>query len=248
MRRLFRARARHAAQDADAGISMVELVVAMAVTLVLGAMVSMFFIQAVQQTRKVDGRNEISSQGRIAMDSWSKLLRTVEDPDLGGTLPQIQQMEGDRIVFYASLDNRTAVPDAAGAIDYATDALPIKVELWLDTSTNQLHERRWTGARDAAGVASWAGTPSERVVARNVGLVAAGAGTRPLFTPLRSTDVDTDADGYSDSTVTGAGMNLTSAALSTVDGVEVAFTATAGTGRTGTVQTFVSRIAFVNEI
>ncbi len=228
----------------DEGMSLVELLVAMAVTLVLGAMVSMFFIDATQATRKTDGRNEISSQGRVAMDSWSKLLRTVEDPDLAGTLPRIQQMDANRIVFYASLDNRTAVPNASGAINYATDGLPIKVELWYDATTKELRERRWTGTRDALGVASWTGTPSERVVARNVGLV----GTRPLFAPLRNTDVDTNADGYSDSTIPGAGTALTSASLSLVDGVEVVFTSSAGTGRTGAVQTFVSRIAFVNEI
>lgn len=235
--------------EGDGGISMVELMVAMTVTLVLGAMVSMFFVQAMQATRKSDGRNEISSQGRVAMDSWSKLLRTVEDPDLAGTLPRIQVLEPNRVVFFASLDNRTAVPNGAGVINYGSDALPIKVELWLDSATGQLRERRTTGARDASGTASWTATPTERVVARGVSQTTTPGGTTvPLFTPLAGSDLDTNADGFSDSTVPGAGGTLTQAQLGAVDGVEVAFQVRAGTGRTGTPQTFVSRITFVNEI
>jgi prepilin-type N-terminal cleavage/methylation domain-containing protein len=229
----------------DSGFTLTELLVAMTVATVLGAMVCTFFLQATSASRKADGRTEVAAQGRSAMDSWSTLMRTAEDPDAKGSLQRIESLLPEEITFYAGLDNRATEPGADGILDPSDDRPPLKVRLRYDPMSRRLLEYRSTPETDDAGNVTWPQLTVVRVLAENVATVPG----RRVFTGFAATDGTQTPQGFSISTVpVDAAGAVTAPGLPGVVGVEIAFQIAPGTGRVGDPAVFVNRITLAEQI
>lgn len=165
----------------DAGISMIEMIIAIALSLVVGGLAVAFMLSATDGTRRADGQNEQAAAARTALDAWSRLLRLAVDP-VGSSSPGTA-----RLLTVGPARAELCVAVDSKADDPADDPLPIGVTLTL--ATGQLVEERWATCADML-----AGSPADvrRVLANDVG--RAGP-TTWLVTPLKITDIPTGIQG-----------------------------------------------------
>lgn len=122
----------------DRGMTLIELVVSMAVMGVVLTMVTGAIVAIYNATNKVDGVTASASQVAIAMSRLDGSIRYASAIGKPVTSPN-----GSVSVRYLANE-----PDADGA-----DA-PSCFELRLDTSTEQLQQRRWASG-ETAGSAHW---------------------------------------------------------------------------------------------
>lgn len=99
----------------DAGLTLAELVVAMALTSILMMIGGVFFVSAIQTTNKTTLTNEQTADARLTLDSWTAKLRVAAYLDSAQT-DRIEVLTPTKIVFYANLDNRTTDDFAVGAV------------------------------------------------------------------------------------------------------------------------------------
>lgn len=170
----------------DAGISLVEVMVAMVVTAIVGSMMLTYLISTVHSARRADGQNEQAAGARVALASWAAIVPLAVDPngESGPTSVRFYSIGPTSAKFCIGLGTKSTNP----AIP---DAKPRGVEIAL--VGGQLVENRWPTC--AAMVAS--GAYVHRVLAQRAQVVATGAW---LLTPLASTDLP--AGGVSSGLVT----------------------------------------------
>jgi type II secretory pathway component PulJ len=226
------ARARDAAEG---GFTVVELLVSMSLTTVIGTMLVLTFSQAVSAVVGADARGADAQVARVALDNTSKALRTAVDPDGKGDgvvdLPAFEVAGPEEVVFYAALGNRTGTATA--------DAPPRKVRIWRDGALLRQSE---TLPVTSGSTTSWTGATTTRIVA--IDLVPAA--TRPTFTYLAAGDTAVDAAQRSVSTlpVDGAGA-VTAAARPDISSVEVWVSVSSSARRT-TPTSAVARVTLLN--
>lgn len=157
---------------ADEGTTLAELIVAISLTAVIGAMTLALFVQMNDATsRVVDGNISTASAGN-ALGSWSQHLAVADSPsDPGSSAGRLVRVTPTEIRFFADIGNRPGTCAAAKRIDGVCPPTPIEFAL-LDDGT--LIEKRWAPTR------SWpTGTPvTTRYLAD--GVSAAGW----VFTPV----------------------------------------------------------------
>lgn len=154
----------------DRGITLIELVVAMTVTTIVGAVAINFFITSTQDGTKATLTNQATADARVTLDSWTSLLRVAGWLDRSAQTDRFEEITPTKIVFYANLNNLASSDQTTGA---AT-----KVALMLRVTNSS------TGAGQLVQVVFGSDntTPkSVRIVALDV--TPSGGAGEPIFQP-----------------------------------------------------------------
>lgn len=92
----------------DRGISLVEVMVAMGLTAILGAMTLLVFLGLNNAARPASEQSFSASEARVVLDSWNRLVQLAESPERSPeSYPAFESITSHDIIFYASLDNRS---------------------------------------------------------------------------------------------------------------------------------------------
>lgn len=153
---------------AEAGFSLVELLVATAIGVTLLLATAAIIQSATNAQSRVEDRTDSIQRGRTAMEQIVQQIRS--QVCLGPGYPALEYGDPSRAVFYVDLANTTFVPE--------------RRELtWSGTSVT---ERAWRGtANPTAGGAPFVFTGSPyrtRVIADRLTTVGGGASAQPFFT------------------------------------------------------------------
>jgi prepilin-type N-terminal cleavage/methylation domain-containing protein len=195
----------------ESGFSLVELLVAMALSsIVLTAMLTLF-IGGVNSSAKVSDRVEAAQRGRLTMDRVMTLLNSQSCLlfNDGSSAPPIISANATQVTFYASLG--------------AVDSDPTKYQLRYDAASKSLFEDRYLPSR-ATGVLAFPATPNTSQVI-GTGIVPTTAGA-PIFSYYQFVDDTGPTLGMIDTTpLSTAGSGLSSADALNAVRVDVAFVA-----------------------
>jgi prepilin-type N-terminal cleavage/methylation domain-containing protein len=111
----------------DAGLSLTELIIAMAIASVVLVGVSTMFVSSLRQNRTVTAKTITTADARIGMEAMTRSLRVAVLPS-GGTSPFNSPVgtpvSSSRVSFYSSL----------GAVTGTTDPLPTLVTFYYDAT------------------------------------------------------------------------------------------------------------------
>ena len=167
----LRRRLEHVRSSADAGLSLTELIVAMALTSVLGAITLMLFVAVDRSTSTTSDRAINDGKARTTLQAWSTYLQVSDGPNAGSALNRFEWVSAGNILFFADLYNRSAS-------SLSTTSAPKLVWLRLDSS-NQLVEEIFN-VLPTSYPAAWS---SCRILGGNVSATK-------FFTPYGSTGND----------------------------------------------------------
>lgn len=128
----------------DAGMSLTELLVAMGLSTLIGAMTLGLFLSISDTTSRATDRTVISGVARNVIQAWTAYLRVADGTTAGTRTNRIEWLTANDMLFYADLNNRNI--DAV-----ATTSAPTMVWLRRD-SGNRLVEEQFpsTAASGAA--------------------------------------------------------------------------------------------------
>lgn len=99
---------RHATARKDAGITLMELVVAMSLSSLIGAMALSAFIVMHDATGTTIDRDIATAGARNVVEQWTALLQLADSPTAAGaTADRITSISPTEMVFYADIDNRS---------------------------------------------------------------------------------------------------------------------------------------------
>jgi len=123
----------------DDGLTTAELIVAMAIGIVLGAMTLTLILGLNRVSSEAIDRSESATTARAALESWRDLLSVRESPTFDEfEKPSVEEINGSSIVFYASINNRQATGPATA---------PTKIEL-REEDGGGIVERRYEPTGD----------------------------------------------------------------------------------------------------
>jgi prepilin-type N-terminal cleavage/methylation domain-containing protein len=149
-----------AALRGERGMTLVELVVAMALSGVLAAMTTFAFVGLSRAVRTTTTTSQSASQARVALNSWTTLLEAAESPTRNvDDVPAFETVDATTLVFYSSLNNRSTAT--------TTFTAPTKIRIAL--VGGQLIEKRY-----APTGSTW---PTDPTTTRNLGAATALAFT-----------------------------------------------------------------------
>lgn len=194
----------------DAGISLVELLVAIALTAMVMTMVAGVFISSSRTLSREASATQSSETAAIAMREISRVLRAGTEIPLSTSalsLPVFTEAGSTAVTVHSFLDT--------GSDTVASVPRPVTIRFSV-TADGALTETRWTAIAAAGGFWTFGTTPqSSRVIARGVMFPAVGSATPTLFS-------------YRDATgallLPGAGGLLTAAQIDTIASVTVTLT------------------------
>lgn len=126
-----------------------ELVVTMALSLVVGTMVTMFFVTVNHLGYKTASDNGDTGDARLTLDSWTSKLRVAGWLDSSLKVDRFEQITPTKIVFWSNLNNRDI---NSGTLDVGPST---KVALWIEETYPSTHEGSlieaiWLNGPDAA--------------------------------------------------------------------------------------------------
>jgi hypothetical protein len=203
----------------ELGVSLIELVVAMGLMTVIGAMTLAFFISMnTADSRTVDAN--ISTAGaRNALETWTRLLTVADSSQTAGLgSGRFEQIKPTSAIFYANMNSNRASTSAARTA-------PTKVFLSLES--RQLVERDYAPLSPLAPSA-YPGSPTQtRYLASDVVI------TGWLFTPYIVGIPPTISEPNDCTAGTGglcAGIPEADAILPTIVRVDIAFTVQPASG------------------
>lgn len=150
----------------DAGITLMELLVAMVINVIIGALTVGIFLSVNDSSNNSVDRAVGTANARNTIQAWTALLRVADGKTAGIGTNRIEWLTSKDMLFYADLKNRTTT-------NLTVTGPPTMVWLRLD-SNNVLIQEQFTSTA-AAGTA-----PS--VCLRLAGTVSTPAA--PLFTPF----------------------------------------------------------------
>lgn len=128
--------------DPDAGITLVELLVAVVVAGILSAIVLNLFISTNKAVGTASSSTMNSRTAANAMDEISRVIRSATNNPLPGGLVQ-------PAVLVASRESLTVI---AYVDSDAVDPRPVRVQFTVDPTTRQIVERRWSAKNGANGL------------------------------------------------------------------------------------------------
>jgi hypothetical protein len=189
---------------ADAGVSLVELAVAAAITSVVLAAVGAVFVGALRTVRTVNSQTSTSADARIGMESITRSLRVAVRPD--GLSSALVSATASSLSFYA-LINRTGV-------DATATLAPTLVEFSYDgTCIREAHTPARTLSSPPTGgpFYAWDTGRTEKCLIRTTTAPAFAYYTTPVL-----------ASGGTDiAPLTLPGSGLAAATLPTVQSIQI---------------------------
>jgi type II secretory pathway pseudopilin PulG len=105
--RVIIARLRVASTRDDAGITLVELIVGMALTLIVGAMTLALFLQINTSTDSTVDRTVNTASARNAIQAWTAYLRVADSTTPAAGTNRLEWLTPNDMLFYADLFNRS---------------------------------------------------------------------------------------------------------------------------------------------
>lgn len=160
---LTRLRARRRAKHGDAGITLIELVVAMTIATIVATLTTALFVTSSNVNSKTTNTNVATSAARAVLDSWAALISVADAP----TIPYVSNVPQN---------GSTAQPTAGTAADRIINITPTELTFWADVnnrpscgggnciSTAQPNERTQATYVDLSYVPSYAGATSGSLV------------------------------------------------------------------------------------
>jgi Tfp pilus assembly protein PilW len=201
----------------DAGVSLVEVLVAMSLLLMILGFTVTTLINGMGKSRSAQVRADNTNTGKIALDRMTKALRVATTP-VGE--PAAFVTAGPREVeFYSSVGTRTGSAVSG----------PKKYRIWVHGTgatglcrPNDLCESVTPAtATVVSGATTYSWNPANtvtRILARQLAVPQ----TRPVFTYLKAGDATVQPDGTTLSSLgVDAGGLLTDVAMTQVDAVEI---------------------------
>jgi hypothetical protein len=217
-------------RDED-GVSLIELVLAMGLMTVIGAMTLTFFISLSSASTKTVKGNFGTSAARNVLEAWTRLLSLADSPSTAGAgSGRIVQLTPTSAIFYANVNRNRATTSGARTA-------PTKISLALESG--QLVERDYAPLSPTAPSA-YPGLPtSTQYLARDVTISGWLFAPYVLATPP-SIKEPNDCSGGTAGLC--AGIAEADALLPTVVRVDITFSVQS---KDGPAQTF-SSSAFIN--
>jgi prepilin-type N-terminal cleavage/methylation domain-containing protein len=207
----------------DAGMSLTELLVAMALSTIIGAMTLGLFVKMTDTTTRSTDRTTDSAAARTTIQAWTGYLRVADGPVAGSRVSRIEWLTSNDMLFYADLNNRSGAVGATSA--------PTMIWLRRDTKNNLIEEQ-------FPGTAALGATPTRcrALAGRIVGSVAVFNGEDSKYRPVSAGQAPTPSAGCQKLPVTVPSQqrnpNLAAqAALQNVYLVEIVFTITDSLGK-----------------
>lgn len=173
---------RERAERPDTGLSLPEVLVAMALTSILLAALMGIFVSDLRTTSRISAKTDATADARLAVDTMSRRLRVAVAPDAATAA---FTATGPRsVTFYASLVGAAA----GGVTPRATDPRPTKVEYSVVPTT--FSGKATSCLREvltpAAGTASPYTYPASGATARCLAYGTVNADGAALFTYYQS--------------------------------------------------------------
>lgn len=198
----------------DSGISLIELLVAMTLMGIVGAMTTSFFITANGATTNTVDSNVATANARNVIEGWTRLLNLADSPSTAGTgTGRFEKITPTTAVFYSNInDNR--------ATSSGLRTAPTKISLSLENG--QLVERHY------APLSAVAPSNYPGVATQTIYLASDVQTTGWLFAPYRSGSPTTLVEPNNCANDTAAGLcsddTAGAAILPTIVRVDISFT------------------------
>lgn len=160
-------RLRAAARTGDAGVTLTELIVAMTLSVILGAITLSLFVNIDTSSADTTDRTINTASARNALQAWTEYVGVADGPTIGSRVNRIEWLTSNDMLLYVDLFNRSMS-------DVGTTGAPTMVWLRRDVA-NQLVEEQFP-----SGAAQGTMPTTCRVLLTGV------TGSQPLFTPLAS--------------------------------------------------------------
>jgi Tfp pilus assembly protein PilW len=104
----------------DAGVTLTELIVAMTLSVILGAMTLSLFVQVNGAASSTIDRTVNSSSARNAIQAWTSYLRVSDGTVAGASLYRFEWITSSDMMFHANLYNRATSGAGVGSTTAAT--------------------------------------------------------------------------------------------------------------------------------
>lgn len=169
---VIRRRLRRMRRSGDAGITLMELVVAMALSVLVGALTISIFIQVSNSTDNSSDRSFSTATARNTIQDWTAFMRVADGKTAGVKTNRIEWLTSKDMLFYADLYNRSVT-------NLTVTGAPTMIWLRLDSKGTLIEEQFASTAT--------AGTAPKvcRRMATNVSTVDANT---PIFTAFDKSD------------------------------------------------------------
>ena len=118
----------------DAGITLIELLVAMVLSTIIGAMAIGIFISVNKSTANSEDRSFSTATARNTIQDWTAYLRVADGKTAGVKTNRIEWLTAKDMLFYADLYNRSVT-------NLATTGAPTMIWLRLDTRGTLIEEQ-----------------------------------------------------------------------------------------------------------
>lgn len=143
------------ADDADAGFSLIELLVTMTLTLIVGSIATAMLVATSGQAASTGSQSLTVSRARIALNSIISLLQSADTPtgNPGAAANRFDTMTATQLVFYSDVNNRSA---------QNTRTAPVKVSLQL-SSTQVIESLYQPTSTTAGGTSNYPSNPTSTV-------------------------------------------------------------------------------------
>lgn len=126
-----RARLRTVRCGADAGVTLVELLVGMALSTIIAAMTLALFVNVNDSTQGSTDRAIVGAQARTVLQSWTSYLHVADGPTYGNPSHRFEWITSTEMLFYADLGNRASS---------SADAVTAPTTVWLRLTGGRLIE------------------------------------------------------------------------------------------------------------
>ena len=139
--------------DDDAGITLIELILSMVISLIVLGTATTFFVGMLQQSSASATNTTNTSLARVALDSWSSLLSVADSPTTAGAVTgRIASLTSTNVVFYADINNRTG-----------TSGRTAPTEISLTIANGQLTEQHYAPTTPTAATSTYPTTPTSTI-------------------------------------------------------------------------------------
>lgn len=182
----LRRRVRQARTGGDAGISLMELVMAMTLSVILGAITTVLFVAVDSSTAASTDRAIDSGKARNVLQAWTSYLQVSDGPTAGSAVNRFEWFAPTNIMFYSDLFNRSQ-----GSL--ATTSTPTLIWLRL-SSAGQLVEEQFKPVPTSF--------PASPTTCR---ILSSGVTASKLFTPYNSSGSDISSVNLGAAQTAGAG-------------------------------------------
>ena len=99
----------------DDGVTLIELLVGMALSTIIGAMTLFLFVNANATTQASTDRSIDVAKARELLQAWTSYLQVADGPSSGTTSHRFEWLTSTDVLFYADLGNRGSAADSVGS-------------------------------------------------------------------------------------------------------------------------------------